>query len=484
VNENIEHLRDTLNSSTQAEDGMQNGKLPWHHIHLMGMGGTGLSAIARALLQQGYTVSGCDRQDGAQLRSLASLGARVHVGHSPEHVQGADVLLVSSAISQENPEIQRALDAGIPVLSRRQFLSAWLVERDVVAVAGTHGKTTTTGMLVHLWRSGGRHPGYIVGAPLPRWGNADAGNEATFIIEADEYDHMFWGLQPQVGVVTNVEWDHVDCFPTHEIYKEAFAGFARRVRGTLVLCADDKGALGLASAVGVPVVTYGMNGGALWQAALLSVGPAGGMRFQAFLAGEPVGPPVTLALPGRHNVLNALAALAAYQAAGLDPVAALPHLATYRGARRRFQHRGDMAGVTVVDDYAHHPTEVRATLAAARLAFPGRRVWAVFQPHTYSRTAALLDQWRDAFADADAVVVMDIYAAREDNTLGLSAQHVLAVLDHPHVAYGGDVEATISLLANWVRPGDVVITLGAGTSVQVAEGILALLKEKITHGVA
>ncbi len=454
---------------------------PWPRVHIVGIGGTGLSAMARVLLARGVQVSGCDRSNGPVLRDLARQGARVTVGHRPEHVQEVDALLITSAVGPDHPEVLAAREAGIPVLKRRDALPHLLAGRDVIAVAGTHGKTTTTAMIVHLLRSAGRDIGYMVGSDVPRWGNAAAGREPTFVIEADEYDYMFWGLHPQVAVVTNVEWDHVDCFPTPAAYREAFARFVRRARGAVVVCADDPGAVAVAASAKARVITYGLREVATWTAEVLEVVAGGGVRFRPYREGQPMGEPITLQVPGYHNVQNALAALAALDAAGFDVAPLAPALATYTGAGRRFQRRGEVAGITVIDDYAHHPTEVRATLAATRLAFPERRVWAVFQPHTYTRTRAFLDAWQEAFAEADRVVVMDIYAARERDSLGLSGPQVAAALRHPHVQYGGDVDATVALLAEQVRPGDVVITLGAGTSVNVAEGLIAALKRRDTR---
>ena len=450
---------------------MNTQRLPWQHIHILGMGGTGLSAIARVLLEQGYTVSGCDRQENAFLRALSQAGARVFVGHDESHLEGVDALLVTSAAPDDHPEIIAAQEQGIPVFKRRTFLPHLLAGREVVAVAGTHGKTTTTAMIVHLLRNLGRDAGYIIGSVVPRWGNAAAGTDPVFVIEADEYDYMFWGLTPTVAVVTNVEWDHVDCFPTREDYVDAFVTFADRA-GVVVACADDEGARTVAHSVHGEVVTYGFAPDARWQAGDALATGEGGWRFVPLKDGKPMAAPVTLQVPGRHNVLNALAALAAVDALGVDVGRVAPFLATYQGARRRFEVKGEVNGVVVVDDYAHHPTEVRATLAAAREHFPGRRVWAVFQPHTYTRTKALLDQWRNAFANADEVAVMSIYAARETDTLGLSGEQVAQAIHHPRVHYTGDVESTIAYLRKHVRPGDVLITLGAGTSVQVANALV------------
>ncbi len=452
-------------------------RIPWHHVHIVGIGGTGLSAIARVLLEAGHRVSGCDRQDSPLAHALRDLGARVHIGHDPAHIDRADALLVTSAVRNGHPEVAWARERGVPVLRRRDFLPYLLDGREVIAVAGTHGKTTTTAMIVHMLRAAGHAPGYIVGADVPRWGNAAAGSDPTFVIEADEYDYMFWGLAPRVAVITNVEWDHVDCFPTREAYRDAFLGFARRSR-VLVVCADDEGAMAVARDAGVPVVTYATRAAAQWQPRFLEVNEDGGFIFRIEREGKIIGPKVSLRVPGEHNMGNALAALAALDAAGYDVEELAPHLETYRGADRRFRRVGTPREVTVIDDYAHHPTEVRTTLAAARLAFPHRRIWAVFQPHTYSRTRAFLGQWGDAFASADRVAVMDIYAARETDTLGMSGALVARALMHPSACHTGDVENTVDYLAARVRPGDVVITLGAGTSTRVARGLVNRLAGK------
>ncbi len=452
----------------------ENGALPWQRIHIVGIAGTGLSAIARVLLDMSYEVSGCDRQESARVDELRARGADVHIGHGPEHVLSADALLVTSAVRNGHPEVQAAASRGLPVLRRRDFLPHLLAGREVIAVAGTHGKTTTTAMMVHALCSAGYSPGYIVGADVPRWGNAAAGSDPAFVIEADEYDYMFWGLSPRVAVITNVEWDHVDCFPTRDAYRDAFVGFARR-GDVLIACADDPGAVAVAKRAEVPVVTYGLRATADWRAELLGVSKSGGYTFRALHRGEAVGPAITLRVPGQHNVSNALAALAALHAAGFPAANLAEHLSTYEGASRRFRLLGEPREIAIVDDYAHHPTEARATLAAARLAFPNRRVWAVFQPHTYSRTRAFLPQWRHAFRDADEVVVMDIYAAREVDTLGLSGEKVAREIDHARVHYTGDVEETVAFLRRRVQPGDAVITLGAGTSVRVARELHRLL---------
>ena len=457
---------------------MRGRPLPWQRVHIVGIGGTGLSAIARVLQAQGVSVDGCDRVNGPAVDALTTAGVPVHIGHDPSHVQGVDALLVSSAVPKDHPEVHAARAGGVPVLKRRDILPHILAGREVVAVAGTHGKTTTTAMVVHMMRSAGVDVGYIVGATVPRWGNAAVGTAAPFIIEADEYDYMFWGLEPAVAVVTNVEWDHVDCFATPADYREAFVGFVARARQATVICADDPGARAVAERAEVPVVTFGLAQGNDWTAEVQGTTPQGGVRFRPIRRSTPLPVDIALPVPGRHNVLNALAALAAVDALGLDVMSMASHLHTYPGAGRRFQRKGEVADIVVIDDYAHHPTEVQATLAAARMAYPQRRVWAVFQPHTYSRTRAFLPAWRDAFTDADRVIVMDVYPAREPVDPEISGTTVAAALHHPHVLYGGDEEATVRLLIAHLQPGDVVITLGAGTSVQVAEALVKELRRR------
>jgi len=453
------------------------------HVHLVGIGGTGLSAIARLLCEEGFTVSGSDRADTPVLRHLRAMGAHVAVGHRAQQVAGADLVLISSAIPPDNPEVQAARRRNIPVLKRSQFLARLLVGRDVLAVAGTHGKTTTTGMIVQWAHLAGRQTGYIVGADLPGLGNAAAGDGHYFVIEADEYDNMFLGLQPHIIALTTVDWDHVDCFPTLASYRDAFRRFVERLplkNGKLVASLDDAGAAMILSQrpahlAGIGCSIYDRD--ALWQARDWNVATAGLPSFVVWRDGKPLGR-TRLAVPGRHNMGNALVALAALDAWGMDVSALLPYVETFRGAARRFQRKGAVNRIEIYDDYAHHPAEVKATLHAARDLYPDAPLWVLFQPHTYSRTAVFLPRWVDAFALADHVLVTDIYAARETDTLALTGQKVAAALDHPDVRYVGSIENAIDQLVCWLRPGDLLLTMGAGSSGKVGEAVLKRLRAR------
>ncbi|MDH7485467.1 MAG: UDP-N-acetylmuramate--L-alanine ligase [Anaerolineae bacterium] len=453
------------------------------HIHLVGIGGAGLSAIAKVLLERGYTVSGSDLAPGPITAPLSALGATIYAGHAAAQVAGADFVLVSSAVPADNPEVVEARRRSIPVLRRPQFLGWLTAEHTTIAVAGTHGKTTTTAMIAWLLSRAGQDPSYIIGGVLPELGsNAHAGSGLYFVIEADEYDRTFLGLRPYVAVITTVEWDHVDCYPTPGDCRAAFEEFAARLPddGLLVVCADDMIAreLGeLRGAQGKPVVLYGLDERGDWQATEVRANARGGNDFAVWQGGRRLGT-ASLRIPGRHNVANALAALAVADHLGIPFDVAAEALAVFAGAERRFEHKGESHGIIVIDDYAHHPTEIRATLAAARQRYPGREIWAVFQPHTYSRTGALLEEFAASFADADHVIVTDIYAARERDTLGISAVQVVERMVHPDARHIGGLRETADFLLRRLQPGDVLITLGAGDGYRIGQWVLAGLEER------
>ncbi len=455
---------------------------PDAHIHLIGIGGAGLSAIATILLEQGYTVSGSDLRQSTVTDMLARAGARVFIGHAAGQERGADLVLISSAVPADNPELRSALAADIPIVKRAQFLGAWMRDRTWIAVAGTHGKTTTTAMIATTLMAADLDPGFLIGGILPGLErSARAGHGRFFVIEADEYDRMFLGLNPHIAVITNVEWDHVDCYPTPAEFTDAFQAFAERLPedGTLVVCADDPGArrLGeLRQAAGRPVVTYGLTEAASWHAKDLHPNERGGMDCQVWHAGRPVAE-LSLRIPGRHNVCNALAALAVASELGIRPKNHITNLNNFAGIRRRFEIKGMKYGIIVIDDYAHHPSEVQATLAAARQRYPDRTIWVVFQPHTYSRTRALLQAFASSFRQADHVLVTDIYAARERETLGVHASQLaeLAAQQHPDVRYIGGLDNAVKTLLAELRSGDVLLTLGAGDGYLVGERVLTAL---------
>jgi UDP-N-acetylmuramate--alanine ligase len=456
------------------------------HVHLIGIGGAGLSAIARVLLEMQMRVSGSDRRSGDRAQRLVDAGATVYPQQVAanlvdlEPVRRPDVVLISSAIAPDNPERAAAEALGIPVVKRNDFLAALLASRTVVAVAGSHGKSTTTSMIVQMLRTGGLDVGYIIGTDLPGYGNASAGSHDIFVIEADEYDHMFLGLRPAVAVITNVEWDHPDCFPTPRDFAAAFEQFVAQLQpgGCVISCADDAGAEALHAAPHPAQSTwirYGLAADADLRALDPQPAPECGLQTALTWRGEPAGQ-LALQVLGLHNVRNALAAACVGRWCGL-PMDDLTHgLGAFLGSARRLEWKGEANGITVLDDYAHHPTEVRATLAALRQRYPQQRVWAVFQPHTFSRTHQMLDEMAQSFCHADRVLVLDIYAAREQDTGLVSAADVVAHSSHPAIQHIARLDEAAAYLARHAQPGDVVVTLGAGDSYVVGETLLAHLQ--------
>jgi UDP-N-acetylmuramate--alanine ligase len=475
------------------------------HVHIIGIGGSGLSAIARLLLESGYTVTGSDRARSPLAQELAEAGVRVDIGHSAENVRGADVVVRSSAISDDNVEVQAALAAGIPVLKRSeflgpQFLGRLLQNRLWIAVAGTHGKTTTSAMIAWLLVRLGQDPSYIIGGTAKNLDgrNAHAGSGSAFVIEADEYDRMFLGLNPNGIVVTYLEHDHPDCYPTPEAYYDAFAEFVQRLQpgGTLLLAYDNPETRRLAANApkDADILTYGTDPAASYTARSLAVNARGGYDYDAHWSTTADQPTflahVSLQVPGMHNVRNSLAALAAIHRLVLHGGAtellqqAARALGEFSGTGRRFDVQGEMDGITVIDDYAHHPTEIQATLEAARARYAGHRIWAVWQPHTYSRTRTLLDSFARSFDDADQVVVTEVYAAREkaqdfmvSNTV-FSAAQVVEAMHHPGAHFIPTLEDSSAYLLQQLRTGDVLLVLSAGDADQVSQRVLAGLRER------
>lgn len=451
------------------------------HIHLVGIGGSGLSPIARILLGWGYAVSGSDKTGSELTDALSQEGAVIHIGHHAGNIAGADMLLISSAIPRTNPEVTAAKAAGIPVLKRNQFLEILLEDKFVVAIAGAHGKTTTTGMLVKVMLEVNRDPSFIVGGVLIGLDtNARAGTSDLFIIEADEYDRMFLGLHPKAAILTIVEHDHPDCYPTEEEMVETFGQFVAQIPrgGFLAACTDDPNTRKIArnrEKQGIDVSFYGFGEDAGWRATDVRPNQAGGSDFLVWKNGETLGL-VRLRIPGKHNILNSLAVLAVADRLGVSFGDTRSALTEFRGVARRFEITGDVNGITVVDDYAHHPTEISATLDAARQRFPGHRLWVVFQPHTYSRTKALWNNFLVAFNQADKLIVMDIYAAREQDTLGISSQDLAAEMRNKDARHLGTLDQVVSYLVENVKPGDVVITLGAGDCNLVGLSVLEYLR--------
>ncbi len=456
-------------------------------IHIMGIGGAGMSAIARLLHARGVHVTGDDRTDSPALAELRALGIPVSVGHDPKHLGDADVLAPSSAISKDEPELLAAQARGLPVWHRGDVLSALMQDKVGIAVAGAHGKTTTTGMIATILMDAGFDPSFIIGGtPLPLGVNARAGGGDAFVLEADEYDRTFLHYQPRLAVVTNVEFDHPDIFKDFDDTLNAFAQFAGSVPadGVVIACADDTGCTEMLKRAqpAATVVTYGVNAG-MWRARNLRGNTLGGMDFSfggAGARGEVAGA-CSLRVPGEHNVLNALAALVAADALGAPIAEAVKSLGGYHGAGRRFELKGEARGIRVIDDYAHHPTEIRATLHGARLRYPVANIWAIWQPHTFSRTVALLDEFAASFKDADHVIVLPIYAAREkkeDFSFAANALNPIEIarrMKHRDARNAASFGDALGVLMSQVRGGDVVITLSAGDGNQVGERLLQML---------
>ncbi len=450
-------------------------------VHLVGVGGAGMSGIARILLARGVPVSGSDAADSPTLDALRALGATVHVGHRAEQVDAADTVVVSTAIRATNPELAAARDRGLRVLRRAAALAAVMAGRRGIAVAGTHGKTTTTSMLTVALREAGLDPSYAVGADLDVPGsNAHEGAGEYFVAEADESDGSFLLLSPCAAVVTNVDADHLDHYGDRDAYARAFADFLDRVDpdGFVAVCADDPGAVALAATArerGLRVVTYGEAADAAVRAENL-VRSGTGTTFGLTVDGAHR-VDVRLAVPGRHYALDATAALAVLVTLGVPLEPAVRALAAFRGARRRFEPKGEAGGVRVFDSYAHHPTEIRADLEAARDVVGEGRVVVAFQPHLYSRTQAFAGELGAALALADEVVVMDVYAAREDPLPGVTGALVAQAVSLPagQVVYEPTWSAVAGRLAERARPGDVVLTLGAGDVTRIGPDVLALL---------
>ncbi|MBM4425718.1 MAG: UDP-N-acetylmuramate--L-alanine ligase [Chloroflexi bacterium] len=455
------------------------------HVHFIGIGGSGLSAIARLLKESGYAVTGSDRALSSFAADLQIMGVQIFIGHHPRNIAGADWIVRSSAIGEDNPEVKAAKSAGVPVYKRADFLGQLMSEKTGIAVAGTHGKTTTTAMIAWMLYAMQRDPSFIVGGTLNNLKvNAHAGKGDTFVIEADEYDRMFLGLKPRIAIVTNLEHDHPDCYPTFADMYSAFQSFVELLPedGTLIVCAEDDGAATLlthARRNGLSIVSYSIQGEMTinsphWmQARTLFPNTRGGFDFTAMNnMGSETEVNVSLQVPGEHNVRNALAALSVASTLGLPLQEAADALGQFTGTGRRFEVRGEHNDVTVIDDYAHHPTEIRATLAGAKKRYPDRRIWAVWQPHTYSRTQTLFYEFSRAFADADEVLVTEIYASREPKQ-DFSSAEVVSAMPHSSARYSGSLAETTKLLRKNLRPGDVVIVLSAGDADQISADLMS-----------
>ncbi len=447
-------------------------------IHFVGVGGIGMSGIAEVLLNLGYTVSGSDLKEGETTRRLVQLGCKVAYGHQRDNVGDCDVVVISSAVRPSNPEVVEARVRGVPVIPRAEMLAELMRMKVGVAVAGSHGKTTTTSLVSAVMGAAGLDPTVVIGGKVNALGsNARLGQGEYLVAEADESDGSFLKLSPTVAVVTNIDPEHLDHYGDLDHLKRAFIDFVNRVPfyGTAVLCLDHPNVQAILPMVEKRHVTYGLTTQADYRAE--NVRSSGlTTTFRAFRRELELGE-VTVAMPGLHNALNSLAVLAVADYLDVPFETTRAALASFAGVQRRFTVRGEARGVMVVDDYGHHPAEVRATLAAARAL--GRRVVVAFQPHRYTRTRDLLEDFATAFYQADVVLLTAIYAAGEDPIAGITGERLaseIAQHGHKHVDHVGPRSELVPALLKMVRPGDLVLTLGAGDITRTGDELLAALR--------
>jgi len=447
-------------------------------IHLIGIAGSGMNGIARILLARGYEVSGSDEKSSAVLDSLAALGASTFIGHRKEHVVGADYVVVSSAIPDSNPELIAARANGVEILARAEALARLLPGRFSIAVAGTHGKTTTSGMLAQSLTMMGRDPSFVIGSTIRALGeSAREGEGSEFVVEADESDGSFLHYRPKGAIITNIELDHVDNFHDVEEIVQLFTDFAATVSDFVVVCGDDERAASLPIPDGIQRISYGTRNDC--DLILEEIEESGsGVAARVRWKGESIGQ-MSLRVPGRHNALNAAAVLAASLAMGLEPTHILTALSQFEGTSRRFEFKGEARGVTVIDDYGHHPTEISATIEAARgfhtpVGSGPARLGIVFQPHRFSRTAAFADEFIAALSKAERVFLLEIYSAGEEPIAGVSSRVLASRMANGELC--SDFDDAVAKVDAWCRPGDLILTLGAGDVTKLGPLILKALE--------
>lgn len=452
------------------------------YAHFIGVGGAGMSGIARVLHERGITVTGSDLRDSRYAAALQDVGVTVHIGHDAANLKDPEIVVVSTAIPETNPELAEARRCGIPVWPRARMLAELAGDRLTVAVAGTHGKTTTSSLMAAALIAAGEDPTFLIGGELTDVGsNARCGDGSHYVVEADESDGSFLYLDPSCAIVTNVEADHLDHYASIDEIVDIFRQFLGRVRpdGVAVLCADDERLMGLAPSCPARIVTYGRSDSADVRMTTYEATRDGGVFSVMLPDGTLI--PCSVKAPGAHMALNATGVMAAAWALGVDLEAAAAGIAGFGGVKRRFEHVGEVDGVSIVDDYAHHPTEVRATLGASVSASGGAR-WVVFQPHRFSRTAAFARQFGSSFDDADRVVILDVYGAGEAPVPGVSGKTVVdAILRHrprtrlAYFPHRGDVAGYV---ADRVRPGDLVMTMGAGDVTSMGPEIVRAMTKR------
>ncbi|MBU1026214.1 MAG: UDP-N-acetylmuramate--L-alanine ligase [Candidatus Margulisbacteria bacterium] len=450
------------------------------NVHFVGVGGCGMSGLAKVLHEMGYKVSGSDVREGSNTIRLKDLGVKIHIGHKSANVREADLVVYSSAIKKKNPELKEAQTKKIAVIQRAEML-AWIMNQSKtrIAVAGTHGKTTTSAMIAKVLDAGEFAPTFFIGCDMDYIeGNAKLGEGRYAVAEADESDSSFLHLSPNIAVITNIEDDHMERFGSMKVVMDTFVKFAKNVAkdGFILIDANDANNKKLMQRVEARFITYGLAGDVEYTARDLSYKKFGS-RFTLVRKGEELGQ-VELSVPGWQNVLNSLPVFAIGFEVGLDFASVASSLRTFVGARRRFQTMGEFQDMLIIDDYAHHPTEIRATLAAARSGWPNKRIVCVFQPHRFSRTVLLKDQFGRAFGDADKIIVSDIYAASEKAIPGVSGKTIVDAIQDKEVVYLPKKEQIADYLTGEIKSGDIILTLGAGDIYTVGKELLARLKLK------
>ena len=481
-----------MNATAASPDQHEGAPIP-KKVHLVGIGGIHMSAIARILRHRGHDVTGSDLHLSQLTRSVADLGVSVYEGHRAENVDDAGLVVYTSAAHDDNPELIEARRRGIPAMKRAAMV-AWLQHgKQVIAVAGAHGKTTTSSLISFMLTRAGLDPTFMVGGIIRDLGtNAMPGEGPHFVVEADEYDRAFLNYHPYVAVVTNIESDHLDIYGSLEELQAAFEQFLSQVEpnGYIVACTDSP-PVRACPPIGRTLLPLTVGGDMLSPVHVVSYSPTSPdadwtaeniqskgidtltfmVKYRKHFWGE-----VDTHLPGVHNVANSLAAIAVGEILGLSRSDITASVVEFQGAERRFQTIGEAGGVTVIDSYAHHPTEIRADLEAARIRFPGRRIVALFQPHTYTRTMYLLDQFRTCFEGAALLFIADTYAAREEPSAGMDARALAAEIQHPAVSYSGSVQDSARAAADALHADDVFLTVGAGNVDEAAPQVLRLLE--------
>ena len=463
------------------------GAIP-QRVHLVGVGGVHMSGIAQILRHRGHTVSGSDLHLSQLTSRLEALGVTVRAGHDAQNINEADLVVYTSAAHEDNPELAEARRRGIQTIKRAPMIARLMEGKQIIAIAGSHGKTTTTSLIAWMLDRAGLAPTYMLGGEsIDLGGNAAPGDGDFFVVEADEFDTAFLSYRPHIAVVTNIEPDHLDIYGSFENLRDAFRRFLSQVdnNGYIVACMDSPDVQAvLREAIGdgttpspVRVVSYGLNMPADWRATAISSMGVDRSAFMVEFRQEDWGT-VETGLPGVHNLSNSLAAMAVGEIVGLSPSTIASAIAQFHGVRRRFERIGEAGGVLVMDDYAHHPSEVRATLAAARSRFPGRRLVCLFQPHTYTRTRYLLDGFRTCFRDCDVLLIARTYAAREEPSAGMTAEELAREIAGPPARYTGELDESARAVADVVEPGDVFFTIGAGDLDTVGPMVLELLEQR------